>query len=93
MPNWREDKAILTLAFFTVFFALITLTIVWFRPSDGQTYQTFVSLLSGFVGAILLHLSPQKVPPAGSTTTSDFHQESKVPSVKVEVEEKVEEKK
>ena len=79
MPNWREDKAILTLAFFTVFFACITLGVVWLRPNDGQTYQTFVSLLSGFVGAILLHLNPQKVPPAGSTTVTTTEQTVNVP--------------
>ena len=93
MPNWREDKAILVLGFFTVFFAGITLVIVWLRPNDGQTYQTYVSLLSGFAGAMLLHLNPQKAPPAGSITTSDFHQESKVPPVKVEETVVVEEKK
>lgn len=59
MPNWKDDKAIIVLGFFTVFFAGITLGIVWLRPTDGQTYQTFVSLLSGFAGAVLLHLNPQ----------------------------------
>lgn len=77
--NWREDKAILVLGFFTVFFAGITLLIVWLRPNDGQTYQTFVSLLSGFVGALLLHLNPQKVAPPGTTTVSDTHVASSVP--------------
>jgi hypothetical protein len=78
--NWREDKAILTLAFFTVFFAGITLLVVWARPNDGQTYQTFVSLLSGFVGALLLRLNPtQTVAPAGSTTVTDTHVASSVP--------------
>jgi hypothetical protein len=81
--NWREDKAILTLGFFTVFFAVIALLIVWFRPTDGQTYQTFVSLLSGFVGALLLHLNPQKVAPAGSTTVTDTHVASSVPPAPV----------
>lgn len=80
MPNWREDKAILVLGFFTCFFSCITLGVVWLRPTDGQTYQTFVSLLSGFVGAILLHLNPQKVPPAGSTTTTTTEQVVKIPS-------------
>jgi hypothetical protein len=79
VPNWREDKAILTLGFFTVFFACITLGVVWLRPDDGQTYQTFVSLLSGFVGAILLHLNPQKVPPQGSTTTTTTEQTVEIP--------------
>ena len=79
MPNWREDKSVIVLSFFILVFAGMTLGIVWLRPTDGQTYQTFVSLLSGFTGALLLHLNPQKVAPAGSVTTSDVHQESQVP--------------
>jgi hypothetical protein len=82
--NWREDKAILVLGFFTVFFAGITLLVVWLRPSDGQTYQTFVSLLSGFVGALLLHLNPQKVAPPGTTTVTDTHVASSVPPTPVD---------
>jgi len=79
------------LGFFTTLFAGITLGIVWLRPNDGQTYQTFVSLLSGFAGATLLHLNPQKVAPAGSTTTTNMEQVSTVPPVKVV--EKIEEQK
>jgi hypothetical protein len=78
--NWREDKAILVLGFFTVVFSAITLLIVWLRPNDGQTYQTFVSLLSGFVGALLLRLNPQNVAPQGSTTVTDTHVTSSVPA-------------
>lgn len=77
--NWREDKAIITLGFFTVFFAFITLGVVLLRPNDGQTYQTFVSLLSGFAGAILLHLNPQKVAPPGSTTVTSTEQVTETP--------------
>ena len=84
MLNWREDKAILVLSFFAIFFSAITLLVVWLRPSDGQTYQTFVGLLSGFAGAILLHLNPQKVAPSGSTTITavDSIQTVKVPEDK-----------
>ena len=81
--NWREDKAVLVLGFFTIFFSGIALLIVWLRPNDGQTYQTFVSLLSGFVGALLLHLNPQKVSPAGSTTDTQTHRVETVPPVPV----------
>jgi hypothetical protein len=81
--NWREDKAVFVLGFFTFFFSLITLLVVWLRPTDGQTYQTFVSLLSGFVGALLLHLNPQKVAAAGTTTVSDTHVASSVPPAPV----------
>jgi hypothetical protein len=81
--NWREDKAVLVLGFFTLFFSVTALLIVWLRPNDGQTYQTFVSLLSGFVGALLLHLNPQKAAPAGSTTVTDTHVASSVPPAPV----------
>ena len=81
--NWREDKSVLVLGFFTLFFSVVSLLIVWLRPSDGQTYQTFVSLLSGFVGAFLLHLNPQKVAPPGTTTVTDTHVASSVPPAPV----------
>ena len=81
--NWREDKAVFVLGFFAFFFSLITLLIVWARPNDGQTYQTFVSLLSGFAGALLLHLNPSKVAPAGTTTVTDTHVASSVPPAPV----------
>jgi hypothetical protein len=86
--NWREDKAIIVLGFFTVFFAAITLGIVWLRPNDGQTYQTFVATMSGFTGALLLHLNPQKVPPAGSLTDTQTHQITKIPPEPIEKVEK-----
>ena len=81
--NWREDKELFVLGFFTLFFSVVALLIVWLRPNDGQTYQTFVSLLSGFVGALLLRLNPQKVAPPGSTTITDTHVASSVPPAPV----------
>lgn len=78
--NWREDKELFVLAFFTVFFSVISLLVVWLRPNDGQTYQTFVSLLSGCAGALLLRLNPSKVAPQGSTTVMDTHVASSVPT-------------
>ena len=77
--NWREDKAILVLGFFTVFFTGVTLMVVWLRPNDGQTYQTFVATMSGFTGALLLHLNPRKAPPAGSTTRTITEQSTQTP--------------
>jgi len=67
--KWQEDKAVFVLGFFTIFFTAIALVVVWLRPEDGQTYQTFVGLLSGFAGAILLKLNPSAVkgPPSGPT--------------------------
>jgi len=61
--NWRQDKSIIVLGVFTLIFAAITLAIAWLRPADGQTYQTFVSLLSGFAGALLLKLNPSATHP------------------------------
>ncbi len=65
--TWREDKTLIILSAFTLFFAGITLLIVWFRPADGVTYQTFVTQLAGFSGALMMHLRGDKAPPAGST--------------------------
>jgi hypothetical protein len=77
--NWREDKTLLTLGFFTVFFAVVVLLLIWLRNDDGQSYQTYAGLLTGFAGALMMHLKGEKVPPAGSTT--DFHQVTQVPPV------------
>ena len=60
--NWHEDKTLLTLAGFTVFFTVITLGIVWLRPTDGQTYSVFTTLLTGFAGALTMHLKGDKAP-------------------------------
>lgn len=77
--NWREDKTLIILSGFTVFFALVTLLVVWFRPSDGQTYQTFVTQLAGFSGALIMHLRGEKVPPPGSTTATTTATVTEIP--------------
>lgn len=77
--TWREDKTLLVLAAFTVLFAAITLLVVWLRPNDGQTYQTFVTQLAGFSGALMMHLKGEKVAPPGSTTVTNVEQVTKVP--------------
>lgn len=77
--NWRDDKVILVLCFFTMMFSGITLTVVWLRPSDGQTFQTFTGLLSGFTGALLMHLRGEKGPPPGSTILTQSVQQTKTP--------------
>lgn len=79
--TWREDKTLLVLAIFTVFFAAITLFVTWLRPSDGQLYQTFVTQLAGFSGALMMHLKGDKVPPAGSVTDTQVHQRTEIPPV------------
>ena len=81
-PNWKEDKVMLVLAFFTVFFTAVVLTVDFTRPSDGQVYQTFVSLLAGFAGALTIHLksgTEKPAPPPGSTTVADVHQVTQTP--------------
>ena len=62
---WREDKILLMLGFFTVFFTAVTLVVVWARPDDGQTFTLFASTTTGFVGALLGWMRPpkKKVPP------------------------------
>jgi hypothetical protein len=77
--NWREDKTLLILCAFTFFFTMVTLSVVWLRPTDGQTYQTCSGLLTGFAGALMMHLKGEKVPPAGSTTDVQTHQVVKIP--------------
>ncbi len=64
--SWREDKALFVLGFFTIFFALVVLLVVWVRPTDGQTYQTFATMLSGFGGALTLYLTGKSGTPPGT---------------------------
>jgi drug/metabolite transporter superfamily protein YnfA len=77
--NWREDKTLVVLGIGTIFFSIIVLVLTWLKPNDGQTYQMFGGLLTGFAGALLLMLKGDKVPPAGSTT--DTHRIEVVPQV------------
>lgn len=78
--DWKNDKALVVLSFFTIFFAGVTLGVAFLRPNDGQLYQTFVSLLSGFGGAILLHLKPADKPiPPGTATDTTTHQVTVTP--------------
>jgi hypothetical protein len=77
--TWREDKTLLTLAFFTVFFTVVVLAVVWLRPNDGQTFQTFVTMMAGFAGGLTLHLKGEKAPPPGSTTATTTTQVTEIP--------------
>lgn len=81
--NWREDKTMLTLSFFTVFFTSITLLIVWLRNNDGQSFTLFSTLAAGAWGALGKHLTEDTVAPPGSTTITDTHVASSVPPVPV----------
>ena len=75
----KGDKAMLVLCSFTVFFTGITLAVVYFRPNDGQTYTIFSSLLTGFAGALLMHLKGDRPTPPGSTTVTQMEQITKTP--------------
>ncbi len=77
--NWREDKTLIVLAFMTVFFTGIVLIIVWQRPNDGQTYSVFTTLLTGFAGALTMHLKGERAAPAGSTIVTNTAQVVKTP--------------
>ncbi len=77
--NWREDRTLLTLSFFTIFFTAVVLVCVFIRPNDGQLYQTFATLMAGFAGALSLHMTGAKAPPAGSTTIVSTEQVTKIP--------------
>ena len=69
--NWREDKTLFILAFFTIFFTLVVLAVVTGKPDDGQTFSTFTTLLAGFAGALTRHLTgdPHSAPPGSTTFT------------------------
>jgi flagellar biosynthesis/type III secretory pathway M-ring protein FliF/YscJ len=82
--NWREDKTLIILGSAMVFFAVIVLIVVYLRPEDTQLYTLFATVFSNFSGALMLHLTREKVPPAGSTTVTDTHMASSVPPVPVD---------
>jgi len=86
--TWRDDKTLIVLSFFTIFFSVVTLVIVFTRPNDGQTFTAFLGLTTGFAGSILKDLpggkQPPPLPPAGSTTAivTQTEQVVKVPPEK-----------
>jgi hypothetical protein len=78
----KVNRDLFTLSFFTIFFTAITLVVVWFRPDDGQLYQSFYGLLAGFAGALLRDMiGTDKVPPPGSVTTTKVDQVTKTPPI------------
>lgn len=83
--TWREDKTLVILSFFTIFFTLVVLIVVWFRPNDGQIYQTFATMMSGFSGALTMYLTGGKALPSGTTkltvTETEIPKEEKKPDV------------
>jgi hypothetical protein len=81
--NWREDKTLIILFSGMLIFVIVVLVVVLFRPSDTVLYTLFSTSFSNFSGALLLHLTREKVAPAGSTTDTATHQVSSVPPAPV----------
>ena len=79
--NWREDKTLITLSIFTIFFTAILLVIIFLRNDDGQSFSLFSTLAAGAWGALGRHLTGDTAAPAGSKTTTDVHQQSNVPPI------------
>ncbi len=77
--NWREDKTMIVLSAGLMFFTAVTLGVVWLRSEDIEIYSLFAQAFSAFLGALMMHLKGDKVPPAGSTTVVDSKQITQVP--------------
>jgi hypothetical protein len=77
--NWREDKTLIILFGSMLIFIVVVLVVVLLRPSDVVLYTLFSTSFSNFSGALLLHLTREKVAPAGTTTVTDSHVASSVP--------------
>lgn len=77
--NWRDYSTLIVLCGFTLFFTLMVLLVDWFRPDDGQVYSVFTGLLTGFAGALMMHLKGEKITPPGTTTVTQIDQVTKTP--------------
>ncbi len=77
--TWREDKTLMVLGFFAVFYTAVLLLVLWWKPNDGTVWTFFSALPNGFIGALMMHLKGDKVPPAGSTTVTTVDQVTKIP--------------
>lgn len=77
--NWREDKTLIILFGSMLIFIAVVLVVVLVRPSDTVLYTLFSTSFSNFSGALLLHLTREKVAPPGTTTVTDSHVASSVP--------------
>lgn len=75
----RSDTTLRVLCGFTVFFTFVTIGVVFWRPNDGQIYTVFSGLLTGFAGALMMHLKGGEKPPPGSTTVTQVEQVTKTP--------------
>lgn len=75
-----RDWTMLVLTLFTLFFTGVVLLEVWWHPDDGQTYTVFTGLLTGFAGALMMHLKGgEKPPPPGSVTSTTTAQITQTP--------------
>lgn len=69
--TWREDKRLIILCVFTVFFTMLALFVALKTPDDGTLFQFYANWAGGFAGGLLTCLLPDKLhPPPGSTTTT-----------------------
>ena len=67
--NWREDKTLIILFASMMLFVLVVLLVVVLRPSDTVLYTLFSGSFSNFSGALLLHLTREKVAPPEAPRT------------------------
>ncbi len=65
------DKVFLVLLGSTVLFALLTMGVARWTPNDGQTFQIFGGLTTGFAGATLGRVKPAQ---SGGTATTRTEQ-------------------
>ena len=68
MTTKPEDKSLWVLLFCVIFFTFVTIGLVAARPDDGPLYSTFSGILSGFTGALLMHLTGRTQ--AGTNTST-----------------------
>ena len=83
LVNWREDKTLIVLWSTAVFLGCLVVLVVCLRPQDEMLYTLFSTQFSGFAGALVLHLTRDKVPPDGSTTTTKIDQTTVTPPAPV----------
>ena len=57
--NFKIDPVLLLLMGGITFFSMIVLFVEWKFNSDGQVFQVFSNLLSGFGGALLMRVKPR----------------------------------
>ncbi len=77
--TWREDKTLIVLGFFAMFYTAVLLLVLWWKPADGTVWTFFSQIPSGFIGALMMHLKGERVPPAGSITDTQVHQRTEIP--------------